>query len=111
MPLNARFDVLTAVLQKIQLFGDFMLPSWVNTFLRLERMYCLPLQVQTVKDELQLSLRAFDPEDRTFNDPSKRRELFTQRHNITPHKTPTFIALSSAGYYLNNHTSEVSGLL
>ena len=49
--LNARFDVLTAVLQKIQLFGDFMLPCWVNTFLRFETMYCFPLQGQTVKDE------------------------------------------------------------
>jgi len=27
----------------------------------------------------------------TFNDPSKRKELFTQRHNITFHKSSTFI--------------------
>jgi hypothetical protein len=48
MLLNARFEVLTAVLQNIQLFGDFMLPRRANTFLRFERMYCLSLQGQTV---------------------------------------------------------------
>ena len=47
----------------------------------------------------------------TFSNHSKRTELFTQRHNITSHKTSAFILLSSAGYYLNNHTSEVSGRL
>lgn len=47
----------------------------------------------------------------TFNDPSKRKELFTQRHNITSYNTQTFILLSSAGYYLNNHTFGVAGLL
>jgi len=51
MLVNASYDVLTAVLQKIQLFVDFMLPCWVKTFSRFERMYCPPLQGQMVKDE------------------------------------------------------------
>jgi len=38
MLLNARFEVLIVVLQKIQLFGDFMLPRRASTFLRFERM-------------------------------------------------------------------------
>ena len=94
--LNARFGILTAMLLKVKVFWDFMMSSWVNTFLLFERVYSLPLQGQTVQEEWKHFLEPLDPEDENTLSSFKNvgLELFTQRRDIKSHKTLTFILLS-----------------
>jgi hypothetical protein len=59
---SGRFEIVTAVLQKIQAF-------WEIVSRRFEGSWCLPVHSQAVRESI--------------TDPSKSREIFTSRHSAT----------------------------
>jgi hypothetical protein len=77
MLLNARVDVLTAVLQKIQLFGDFMLPHWETLSYVSKGRIAFLFRIKRSKMSSNFFFYCLNLKMETFNDPSKRGELFT----------------------------------
>jgi len=65
---SARFEIVTAVLQKTQAF-------WEIDPRRFEGSWCLPIHSQAVQESI--------------NDLSKGREIFKQRHSATRRNTRT----------------------
>ena len=81
---SARFEIVTAGLQKTQAFLEIV-PR------RFEVSWCLPIHIQAVQESI--------------NDPSKSREVFTQRRSATRRNTRTLRSDSSKMFV---HTDNVT---